>query len=610
MIIEIEQMGVIGIIWIVRYIMMSQVKLRCYQQRAIDETLAFIRAGKGNPVIAAPTGVGKALLLAGLIKQLLFEFPRLRVVVVTHVKELVEQDYNELERLWSTAPSSIYSAGLGKKDVSQITFCGIGSIANNADLLGKVDLVIVDEAHSISGNETTTYVKFIKALEAKNKYLKVVGLSATCYRLGHGLITENHPIFDGFSIDLTSFHEFNWFIEQGYLATLTSKRTKSQLDVTGVKITAGDYNSKQLAQAVDKIEVTREALKEAVMYGQDRNCWICFATSIDHVIHITDMLNDEFNIPSVAVHSKMTGEERDTAIQDFKDGKYRCAVNAMVLTTGTNIPQIDMVIDLAPTTSTARYIQRYGRATRPVYAQGYDLSTKEGRLEAISAGIKPHGALCLDFSGTIARLGMINDPVIPKKKSEGKGGNPPIKTCIYCQTISHPSVRVCPECGHDFPFEVKITHTASTQDIIAKEPRTKIINHEIEDEWYEVYDVRYSKHIIRKTGIPMLRVEYNSATLGATEWVGFENPLGSPQRGMAYGWWSKRVIGKCPKSIDEAMAYVAQLPKPTEILVSQKGKYLNVKKVKFADGFIPENVDEIIIDMKSASEFTESDIPF
>ena len=79
---------------------------------------------------------------------------------------------------------------------------------------------------------------------------------------------------------------------------------------------------------------------------------------------------------------------------------------------------------------------------------------------------------------------------------------------------------------------------------------------------------------------------------------------------MAYGWWSKRVIGKCPKSIDEAMAYVAQLPKPTEILVSQKGKYLNVKKVKFADGFIPENVNEIIIDTKSASEFTDADIPF
>jgi hypothetical protein len=92
--------------------------------------------------------------------------------------------------------------------------------------------------------------------------------------------------------------------------------------------------------------------------------------------------------------------------------------------------------------------------------------------------------------------------------------------------------------------------------------------------------------------------------------VGFENPLGSPQRGMAYGWWAKRVIGKCPKTIDCALAYVGQLPKPLEILVSQKGKYLNVKKVRFADGFIPENVDEIIIDTKSALEFTDDDIPF
>jgi DNA repair protein RadD len=570
---------------------MSEYILRGYQNQAIDETLKYIRAGLGNPVIAAPTGVGKAGCIAGLIKKLLFDFPRLRILVVSHVKELVQQDSEELLKLWTTAPTAIYSSGLGKKEIGQVTFAGIGSICNKAELFGKIDLVIIDEAHSVNANETTTYVKFLKKLEESNKYLKVVGLSATCYRLGHGLITENHPIFNGFSIDLTSFEWFNWFISEGYLAELTSKKTATQLDVSGVKITAGDYNQKQLAEAVDKIEVTREALKEAVAYGHDRISWICFATSIEHVIHITEMLNEEFGIPSVAIHSKMTSEERDAAIQDFKDMKYRCAVNMMVLSTGTNIPQLDMLIDLAPTTSTSRYIQRYGRLTRPVYASGYDLTTREGRLAAIVNGSKSRGALCLDFAGTISRLGCINDPVIPRKKGEGKGGQAPVRTCDACQTISHPSVRECPCCGKEFPIQVKITHTASNKDIIAKEKIAKADlktpkppHPDIPDSWYPVQHIEYKRQNT-KSG-DMLKVTYNPSLLGATEFVGFDHPDGSWQRGASFSWWNKRISGKCPRSIDEVLKYVDQLPKPARILVSQKGKFLNVKKVEFGDDFV------------------------
>ena len=570
-------------------------ELRDYQQLAVDETLKYIRAGKGNPVIAAPTGVGKAGCVAGIIKQLLMQYPRLKILVLSHVKELVLQDSEELLKLWNTAPCAIYSAGLGTKEIGQVTFAGIGSICNKSNELGHVDLVIIDEAHSVNANETTTYVKFLKELESNNKYLKVVGLSATCYRLGHGLITENHPIFNGFSIDLTSFEWFNWFIAEGYLAVLTSKRTATQLDVTGVKITAGDYNQKQLAEAVDKIEVTREALKEAVAYGHDRISWICFATSIEHVIHITDMLNDEFGIPSVAIHSKMTSDERDAAIQDFKDMKYRCAVNMMVLSTGTNIPQLDMLIDLAPTTSTSRYLQRYGRLTRPVYAKGYDLSTTQGRLDAIANGTKSRGALCLDFAGTVSKLGCINDPVIPRKKGESKGGTAPVRTCDVCQTISHPSVRECPCCGKEFPIQVKITHTASNKDIIAKVkgengvvqpkvPKPKQI--EPEPDWYDVWSVTYRKHTNRKTGDSMLKVSYNPTGLDATEWVSFEAAQGTWQRSAAYSWWAKRIIGDMPKTVDEALEYVAQLPTPKRIFVKSSKGYLNVTKVEFADDLI------------------------
>jgi DNA repair protein RadD len=557
---------------------MSEYILRDYQVLAIDETLKYLRAGLGNPVIAAPTGTGKAGCIAGLIKKLLFDFPRLRILVVSHVKELVQQDHDELLKLWKTAPTAIYSAGLGSKDIGQITFAGIGSICNKPDILGKIDLVIVDEAHSCDAKEETTYVKFIRRLEERNKYLKVVGLSATCYRLGHGLITENHPIFNGFSIDLTSFEWFNWFIEEGYLANLTSKKTVTQLDVSNVKITAGDYNQKQLAEAVDKIEVTREALREAVVYGKDRLSWICFATSIEHVIHITDMLNNEFNIPSVAIHSKMSDEERDKAIQDFKDMKYRCAVNMMVLSTGTNIPQLDMLIDLAPTTSTSRYIQRYGRLTRPVYAKGFDLTTKEGRLSAIAAGSKPKGALCLDFAGTVSRLGCVNEPVIPKKKKEGGSGTAPVRTCDVCGTISHPTVRECPCCGKEFPVQVKITHTASEKEVIATKPRTDIVR-QSSNTWLDVTNVSYASHYSKKSGNTSLKVTYHTGYLTVTEYVTFEGRA----KGIGMSWWYKRCAGYFPKSVDEALYYVQQLAVPERIYVTKNGSYDRVSDIEITD---------------------------
>jgi DNA repair protein RadD len=591
---------------------MSKVRTpRPYQRDAIDSIFETCREKDINPIVALPVGTGKEFCMSVFIKEVLFKAPRTRILSVTHVRELISQNYSGLLNYWNTAPAGIYSAGLGKKEIAQITFAGVASIANKTEVLGKVDIIIVDECQLIGTNSETMYLKLINNLKEVNPNLRVIGFTGTAFRLGHGLLYEDHPIFNKLCFDMCDFDGYNYFFDNHYLAKIVSKKTVTQLDISGVKKSAGDYNQHDLQAAVDKIEVTREALKEVVAYGHDRKHWLIFASGCEHSDHIAEMLNDEFGIPTVSIHSKMSNDERDVKIADFKSGKVRCAVNNLVLTTGFNFTGIDLIADIAPTTSPVRYIQKIGRISRPVYADGFDLSTLEGRRDAIAAGSKPNGGLYLDFANNVNFHGAVNDVRPPKKKGEGGGGEAPSKTCYrflcgcssehkskcdihdirdMCNTIHHPSARFCVECGGEFIFEVKITNKASDAEVVATKKRSndpkppKPPKPDIPDQWIDVQHVEYKRQNT-KSG-DMLKVTYNPSLLGATEFVGFDHPDGSWQRGASFSWWNKRISGKCPRSIDEVLKYVDQLPKPARILVSQKGKFLNVKKVEFGDDFV------------------------
>jgi len=138
------------------------IQLRPYQRASIDALYSYWSEGGGNGLIVLPTGAGKSLVLASLVKELLGQYPTLRIGCITHVKELIVQNFQELIRLWPDAPAGIFSAGVGRRDThSRILFCGIQSVWNKTDVLGKFDVLIVDEAHLIPRNVDTTYGKFI-----------------------------------------------------------------------------------------------------------------------------------------------------------------------------------------------------------------------------------------------------------------------------------------------------------------------------------------------------------------------------------------------------------------------------------------------------------------
>ena len=572
---------------------MSQIKLRNYQEIGSNKIIEWLENNPAKNCLGCfITGSGKSLILASIIQKLLNKSPRKRILVITSTRELVEQDEEALLSLWKTAPSSVYCAGLKRKELGQVIFATIGSIAKKVHELGSIDYVLIDEVQTVSHKENTQYRKFLNQIKEINPTNQVVGVTATAWRLAGGSLLDEH-IFDEMAIDMSDYKSFNWFLEQAYVSNLISKRMATQLDVTGVRTTKGDFNEHDLQHAVDKEEISRAALTEAVQYGHDRKSWIVFATGIEHCTHLTEMLNNEFDIPTVMVHSKMSDIERDTNISGFKEGKYRAIVNNVVLLVGFDHKATDMIIDLQPTNSTGRHVQKLGRGLRISPLIGMPISTREERLDAIAAGIKPNGCLVLDYAGNIYRNGFINLPKIPTKKGSG-GGQVPMKECPECHSICYPSVRICPDCGYEFIFQVKIEDKATSSNVIATDkdlsPSMKLPKQPKPPEpaaaWYDVWNIRYTKHTNRKTGDAMLKVSYNPSGLDATEWVSFESPHGTWQRGAAYTWWSKRIIGAMPKTVDEALLYVAQLPTPKRIFVKSSKGYLNVSKVEFEEGLV------------------------
>jgi DNA repair protein RadD len=505
---------------------------RPYQRYAIDQLFAYFQSGKkGNPVVVMPTGTGKSIVLAGFIKEVLSRYPGQRILKLTHVKELIEQNHKTLISVWPAAPAGIYSAGIGRKDVGYpITFAGIASAVRSPAKFGWVDLVLIDECHLVAPKQTTQYQTIVKELRKVNPNLKVIGLTATHYRLGQGLLTEgDNALFTDICVDMSRLHEFNWFIDEGFLVPLVPRSAHYTLDVSDVSIVSGDYNQQDLQRAVDRETVTEAALQEAIALGGGRKHWLVFASGVEHAMHVSDYLS-KVGISSTYVHAKLSKTDRDQRLLDYKAGKYQVMVNNGILTTGFDFPSIDLIVMLRPTQSPGLWVQMLGRGTRPDYAKGFDISTTEGRLEAIRQSAK-RDCLVLDFAGNTARLGPINDPVVPKSKLRMGCGSAPIRLCPECECYCHASLQRCPHCGFRFPRSVKFDVYAGTNALVAKEEDT------LTKEWFPVDRVEYELH--SKPGRPdSMRVTYYSGLRRFREWVCFEHE-GYPKH-KAHDWFKRR----------------------------------------------------------------------
>lgn len=524
---------------------------RSYQTECVGAIYEYFQSSSGNPVCALPTGTGKSVIIAMFLESVFRHFPNQRILVLTHVKELIEQNHAKLMTVWPQAPAGINSAGLNQHDWNRpIIFAGIGSVAKKWAQFGHVDLIIIDEAHLVSPNDETMYQTLIKGLLTVNPLLKVIGFTATPWRLGHGKLTDPHekkgeqvaPLFTDICFDITGMAAFNRLIAEGFLAPVVPRNTGTLLKTDGVHMRGGEFIQKELQNAVNRDEITAAALREAMELGHDRNHWLVFASGVEHAIDVNDMLN-AFGVPSVVIHSKMSDGKRDQAILDFKAGKYRAAVNNNVLTTGFDFPAIDLILMLRPTASPVLWVQMLGRGTRP--------SPETGK----------ENCLVLDFAGNTRRLGPINDPVIPRRKGK-KQGDAPVKLCGSCATWNHASVRHCDHCGTEFPVQVKLKQEASTQELIKGDmPVVEV---------FKIDHMTYIEHT-KSDRPPMMKVTYYCGFKMFQEFVCVEHENFAGRK--AREWWKARSATPVPGRTADALEQAEALKTPTHIRVWTNKKY-------------------------------------
>jgi DNA repair protein RadD len=447
--------------------------LREYQQRAIDQLYAWFSAGNdGNPCLVLPTGSGKSHIVAALCKDALQQWPETTVLMLTHVKEIIEQNAEKMRQHWPGAPMGIYSASVGKRQLGEpITFAGIQSVRNKSALLGHVDLIIIDECHLVSHKDEGAYRTLIAELKAINPALRIIGFTATPYRLGHGLITDKPAIFDAL-IEPVSIEEL---IYKGFLCTLRSKLTKASFDVSGVHKRGGEYIESELQAAVDTDALNDAVVGEVIARAGDRKSWLLFCAGIHHAQAVCDTLVRE-GIPAAYVTGETSKTERARILREFKAGTIKAVTNVGCLTTGFDAPNIDLVALLRPTMSPSLYVQMAGRGMRPA----------------------PDKADCLvlDFAGVVETHGPITAVKPPAKKGD-KIGEAPVKVCDQCHEIVHLSCLVCPACGAPFPVAEKPPLALHHDDIMG-----------IEGLDMEVTAWNWRKHTSRASGKEMLAVTY------------------------------------------------------------------------------------------------------
>lgn len=537
--------------------MTGLIQLRPYQRASLDAVHASWGAGERAGLVVLPTGAGKALVIAALVREVLAQDPSLRVAVVTHTRELIAQNHRELLGYWPDAPAGIYSAGIGRRDAgAQVLFCGIQSVAGRIAEIGPVDLVVVDEAHLIPRNAETAYGRFLGGLRDARPGLRVVGLTATPYRLDSGRLDEGEGrLFERI------LYEANVgdLIQQGYLAPLVSKATATTLDVAAVPKRGGDYIPSALEAVVNQDWITRAAVEEMVAWGRDRRSWLAFCAGVAHAGAVRDAIRAE-GVSCETISGETGKRERDRVIAAFRDGRLRCLTSVGVLATGFNVPRVDLVALLRPTQSTGLYVQQVGRALRlaPGKADG----------------------LILDYAGLVRMHGPV-DIVTARSAAaiRGREGEVRAKPCPGCGALIALNASTCEACWVE-PDErdEDAAHEACADD------ENPILSGS-SPEWLRVEGWSLTSHAAPPHA-DSLHVAFRLAG-GRRHRV----RLGLEQRGYprekAVAWWRQLSGGQpAPMTVAEALDQQGDLVRPLAIQVLANGRNAESVSYRLPDGRI------------------------
>lgn len=553
------------------------ITFRPYQRACMDAFYQYYDAGNaGHGLIVVPTAGGKSLIIGGLVTEICQRWPGQRILLLSHVRELIQQNHGKILACWRDAPAGVYSAALGRRQAHMdIVTATVQSVYNKAEALGHRDLCFVDECHLLQGAGAGMYGKLLGDLICINPAMKICGFSATDYRLDRGLLTEGEgAIFNDVIIEIS----IQKLLDEGYLTPPISKSSLVQADLEGVKRTAGEFNIKQMAERFDAREFINAALDSDLPFLQDRRSIALFCATLENAGHIAEAMLAR-GIPCEVIDGEMSSEDREDKLERFRSGELRALASVGVITTGTDIPNMDAVVLFRATESPGLYQQIVGRGFRVMYADGMPLETAEQRSAAIRAGIKPN-FLTLDHGGNIERHGAITNVEKPVKREKGerapRAPRPKARICEICRSGWPLEVRICQLCGHEMVTERDATAGLSVEASEADIMGSAFLRGEVA-KWFDVDEVRYGRHV-KDDGSESLKITYFCGIMQFNEWKkpGISNTW--------VHWWSIRdpAFSGNPQSVTEALNLADNLKTPRLIQVHKKGKFYEIIRYDFS----------------------------
>lgn len=410
--------------------------LRPYQANAVNAAISYMRSSISPCMIEAATGAGKSHIIAE-IARIIHQMTGKRVLCLAPSAELVVQ--NRAKYLATGNKASMFSASAGGKETRHpVVFGSPLTVKNNIKrFLNDFALVIIDESHGI----TPTIMEIIRAMREGNPNLRVLGTTATPYRLGSGYIFARKPdgttnteevAKDPFFTDCVYAITARDLIEQGFL----TPPIIGAIGVDGYDTSAlapnnrGQFDAAEVDRAYHGHgRKTSAIVADIVSQARNRHGVMIFAATVQHAQEVMASLPPSM---SALVTGDTSKKDRTKIINAFKARRIKYLVNVSVLTTGFDAPHVDLVAILRKTESIGLLQQIIGRGLR----------LSEGKRDC----------LILDYTTNLddhCPDGDLFAPVIKAKlKSEGGGG-------LKC---------ICPSCNHENTFSADMKYIDYDKD--------------------------------------------------------------------------------------------------------------------------------------------------
>ncbi len=505
--------------------------LRDYQTAAVQALWRHIREKDTNPCVVIPTAGGKSICIAEAVRNAVTEWGG-RVLILAHVKELIEQNAGKIAALCPEIPVGIYSAGLNSKATKEpVIAAGIQSIAGHADLFKPFDLVMIDEAHLIPTEGEGRYRTFLSELKARSPNIRLVGWTATPYRTKGGLICKKENILQEVCYEISVKELMN----RGCISQLVSKSGRVKPELGNLHVRAGEFVQDEIDEAMGEEAIIVNACREIAELTKERKTCLVFCTSVKNCERtarlITQYTGEECPVVTgetpaherAAIIRRLRGEEIVADLFGAKASPLKYCCNVSVMTTGTDIPNIDTVVLLRPTASAGLLVQMVGR--------GFRLSPSTGKKEC----------LVLDYGKNIERFGCIDQIKATEPRSGFREG-PLAKECPNCRAMLPLSVMHCGVCGHDFAPKVKEERLDSAASTLS------LISGEVEVDDYPVLRTDYQ--VWKKVGSPpgapkTVRVDYTVDLMTRfSEWLCPEH--NGYARRKFEKWWREHAVSGTP----------------------------------------------------------------